>query len=58
MSDLGTCDGCGLLRKLTSTGVVALHYIRVPSYQRNTLKVRKTRQACPGSNRPPRRVEP
>jgi hypothetical protein len=57
VSDHALCDHCATLKRLTSSGVVALHYLKVPERVRNLQRTRKTRRACPGSGRPPRRVE-
>lgn len=57
MTQHATCDGCATLKRLTSAGTIVLHYIRMPEYVPGTIRQRKTRRACPGSGRPPRRVE-
>lgn len=57
MSDHALCDHCATLKRLTSSGTIVLHFLKVPSYQRGTTRTRRVRRQCPGSNRPPRRVE-
>jgi len=57
MSQHALCDHCASLRRLTTGGLLVLHYIRVPEHVPGTVRQRKTRRACPGSGRPPRRVE-
>lgn len=58
MSDHAVCDGCGLLKPVTSTGRVVLHFTKTREHQRGTERVRRVRRQCPGSGRPPRRGEP
>jgi hypothetical protein len=52
-----TCDHCGLVKRLTSTGTLTLHFLKFPERVRNLQRTRRVRRACPGSGRPPRRVE-
>jgi hypothetical protein len=59
MTEHGTCSFCARLRPVTRGGVIALHYLAldvsarvVPVAGRGRL-----RRRCPGSHRPPRRVE-
>jgi hypothetical protein len=58
MSAHGLCDYCATAKRLTSSGTVVLHFLKVPTRVRNLGRTRKTRRACPGSGRPPRRTEP
>lgn len=57
MSAHALCDHCAATKRLTSSGTVVMHYIRVPEYVPGTIRQRKARRACPGSGRPPRKVE-
>jgi hypothetical protein len=57
MSAHALCDHCATLKRLTSSGVLVLHFLKVPQRVRNLDRTRKQRQACPGSGRPPRKVE-
>lgn len=54
MTQHALCDHCATLKRLTSAGTIVLHFVRVPEHVPGTIRTRKTRQACPGSGRPPR----
>lgn len=54
MTQHALCDHCATLKRLTAAGTVVMHYLKVPIGVRHTERVRKVRQACPGSGRPPR----
>jgi hypothetical protein len=56
---LGTCDGCGKLKKLDQAGNVIGHYyaITVSRSAVRTVGAGRVRRRCPGSGRPPRRVD-
>jgi hypothetical protein len=55
---LGTCDGCGRVKRLNpSTGHVVIHMIAIDVSRRaiTTVGAGRVRRRCPGSARPPRR---
>jgi hypothetical protein len=53
---LGTCDGCGRLKRLTSAGLVVGHFfaIAVSRSAVRTVGAGRVRRRCPGSGKPPR----
>jgi hypothetical protein len=58
MSDLiGTCSGCGKLRKLDRHGQVVGHYFAIAVSRRavTTVGRGRVRRRCMGSGKPPRR---
>jgi hypothetical protein len=59
VTDLGVCDACARLRRLTAEGVVGVHYIGLPVSNRaiHSVGARRVRRRCPGSGKAPRRVE-
>jgi hypothetical protein len=56
---IGLCDACARARRLTSDGLVPVHYIALPVSNRaiHSVGSRRVRRRCPGSQKPPRRVE-
>jgi hypothetical protein len=57
---LGICDACARLKRLTIEGALPVHYLAIPVSARavRTVGAGRVRRRCPGSSRPPRRVEP
>jgi hypothetical protein len=56
---LGLCDACARLRRLTTEGLVPVHYLALPVSNRaiHSVGARRVRRRCPGSGKAPRRVE-
>jgi hypothetical protein len=56
---LGTCDGCAGLKRLRDDGAVPTHYLAIPVSRRAIPAVGAGRvcRRCPGSGKPPRRVQ-
>lgn len=56
----GTCDGCAGLKRLRDDGTVPTHYLAIPVSRRavRTVGAGRVRRRCPGSGKPPRRVQP
>jgi len=57
---LGICDGCAGLKELRDDGTIPVHHVGIPVSRRAVPAVGKgkARRRCPGSRKPPRRVEP
>jgi hypothetical protein len=57
---LGVCDGCGKRKSLDAEGRVRTHFfpIDVSRSAVRTVGAGRVRRRCPGSGKPPRRVEP
>jgi hypothetical protein len=55
----GICPSCGALRRLGQDGVLVHHHysIKVSVRAVKVVGAGKARRPCPGSGRPPRRVE-
>jgi hypothetical protein len=55
----GLCAACGALRQLTSEGVLVLHHYQIGVSKRAVKAAGggRVKRRCPGSGRPPRRVE-
>jgi hypothetical protein len=60
MSSHGLCQSCGRLKRLDEAGTVAFHHLTIPVSAKaiHAAGGRRVRRRCPGSGRPPRRVEP
>jgi hypothetical protein len=56
---LGTCGGCGKLKKLDQAGHVIGHYyaLNVSRSAVRSVGAGQVRRKCPGSGKAPRRVE-
>ena len=56
---VGTCEGCAGLKRLREDGTIPLHMIGIPVSARAVRSVGqgRVRRRCPGSLKPPRRVE-
>jgi hypothetical protein len=54
--NLGLCDACARLKRLTGEGLVPVHYLALPVSQRaiHAAGAARVRRRCPGSGRPPR----
>jgi hypothetical protein len=57
--NLGLCDACARLRRLTAEGLVPVHYLALPVSVRaiHAAGAARVRRRCPGSLKAPRRVE-
>jgi hypothetical protein len=57
--NLGLCDACARLRRLTTEGLVPVHYLALPVSNRaiHSVGAGRVRRRCPGSGKAPRRVE-
>jgi hypothetical protein len=55
--NLGLCDACARLRRLTAEGLVPVHYLALPVSNRaiHTVGAARVRGRCPGSGKAPRR---
>jgi hypothetical protein len=58
--NLGLCDTCARLRRLTAEGLVPVHYLSLPVSNRaiRTVGAARVRRRCPGSGKAARRVSP
>jgi hypothetical protein len=56
---IGTCNGCGKLKKLDQASHIVGHYyaITVSRSAVRSVGAGKVRRTCPGSGKPPGRVE-
>jgi hypothetical protein len=56
---IGSCDGCGKLKRLDQAGLVVGHYyaITVSRSAVRSVGAGRVRRKCPGSGKVPRRVE-
>lgn len=57
MTNLGTCDGCGKVKKLDQAGQVVGHYYAIDVSRRavTTVGRGRVRRKCSGSGKAPRR---
>jgi hypothetical protein len=57
--NLGICNACARLQRLTTDNLIPVHYLALPVSQRaiHSVGAARVRRRCPGSGRPPRRVE-
>jgi hypothetical protein len=57
--NLGLCDACAKLKRLTTEGVLPVHYIGIAVSARAVRSVGagRVKRRCPGSLKAPRRVE-
>jgi hypothetical protein len=60
VTGLGTCTHCAKTKRLDTAGRLPVHYLALPVSRRAVPAVGagRVRRRCPGSGKPPRRVEP
>lgn len=58
--NIGVCAHCARLKRLDVGGLVVVHMLAIDVSRRaiRTVGAARVRRRCPGSRKPPRRVEP